>query len=300
MIEVQKPTTDGEARAHDAGAAVEVSANLPPLELQPAPVVADSYQLAELLSYHDRAFVEQVYVALLRRTPTDTERARTLDELRSGRRSKIEIIEGLLTGAEGPARVRVAGLPSPQLRRVSRWPLIGYVLRLLRGLARLPLLMQHQQQFEAYALGQQQRIAEHINGVLIPTLTDALDSVLMFSDSLLALQAQLQADLAALNEALQAQQQRYDAALAAQQQRQDAAIVAQQQRQDRAVAAQQEFLVQEQHVIVETQKVALAELRADLRELAATHEQQRAELLAQLRRLQTLIESAQARMSDQA
>ncbi|PYS91965.1 MAG: hypothetical protein DMF64_10425 [Acidobacteria bacterium] len=291
MIEVQKPATEGEADAHETGAAVEASSSLPPLELQPAAAraPASSYQLDELLRYHDRAFVEQVYVALLRRPPTDAERARTLEDLRGGRRSKIEIIEGLLTGADGQATARVVGLPSPTMRRVGRWPVIGYVWRLLRGLVRLPVLMQHQQQFEAYALGQQQRIAEHINDVLAPTLADALDSVVMLSDSLLTLQAQLQADIATLNEVLTAQQHE-------QQQ--------QQQRYDAGIAAQQELIVQEQHVIVETQKVALEELRAQLRELAATHEQQHAELIEQVRRLQTLFESARAgataRANDQA
>jgi hypothetical protein len=289
MIEVQKPATEPEAQR--AGAQVEVSPNLPPLELQLAPALApaQSYQLADLLRYHDRAFVEQVYFALLRRAPTDAERARALDELRGGRRSKIEIIEGLLTGADGHAMVRVAGLPSPTMRRVARLPVIGYVWRLLRGFARLPVLMQHQQQFETYALGQQQRIADHINGVLAPTLADALDSIVMLSDSLLALQAQLQIDLAAFNNALTTQQQQLDA---------------QQQQLDAARNAQQEFLVQEQHVIVETQKVAQAELQAQLRELAVKYEQQHAELIEQVRRLQNRFESARvgthARENDQA
>ena len=47
-------------------------------------------------------------------------------------------------------------------------------------------------------------------------------------------------------------------------------------------------------VIVETQKVVLEELRAELRELAATHEQQRVELLAQVRRWRTRSEATQA------
>ena len=269
MIEVQKPMVEPEAHAQDADATGAASADIPALELQTTPALApvDVYQLGELLRYHDRAFVEQVYVALLRRPPTDEERARTLAALRGGRRSKTEIIEDLLASTDGQTTVRVAGLPSPLMRRVARWPVVGYLWRLLRGLVRLPVLMQHQQQFEAYALGQQQRIAEHINGVLAPALADALDGVLMLSDS-------LQAHILALEAVLRAQQQRLD--------------------------TQQEFLVQEQQVIVETQKVALAELRADLRELAATYEQQRAELLAQLQRLQTLVESAQAHTNDQA
>ena len=291
-----------------------------------APTDAAHYPLGELLRFHDGAFVTHLYLALYKRMPTDAELVVTVDDLRAGRRSKTEIVEALL--AQSDRHVHVAGLPSPTWRRVSRWPFVGYVMRIFRGLARLPVLMQHHQQFEAYALGQQQRIVDHINGVIAPSLADAFESVLMFADSLADLsqrqaeaQAQLETHLTKLTkltEALTAQQRHIDELQHAQrelQQAQQAGQRAQQERQhaqqeeqhaqqvrlddlqraqQAATAAQREFLVQEQRVIVETQKVVLEELRAQLRELAATHEQQRVELLAQVRRLQTRSEATEA------
>src|SRR2546423_771553 len=302
MIEVNKPTAEAGARVDGAQADVSAAtaAHLPALELQPAVAHDDRdyYQLDELLNYHDRAFVARVYTALLKRAPTEAEQARALADLRSGRRSKVEIIEDLLLAARasGQPAVRVAGLSSPLARRVGRWPLVGYVLRLLRGLARVPTLMQHQQQFEAYALGQQPRIADHINGVLTPALADAVESLLMLSDSLIALQTQTQTDLEALNTALR---QHLDEALTMWQQQLNEALTAQQQQLDEArrtqaatAEAQQEFLIQEQRVIVETQQVALTELQEQLRELIAAQDERRAELVAELRRLRSLIEPA--------
>ncbi|MCA1556622.1 MAG: hypothetical protein LC747_08035, partial [Acidobacteria bacterium] len=145
---------------------------LEPLVLQTELQVGrkEHYHVAELLQYHDQHFVENVYSAILGRKPFDAERARELAELRGGRASKIEIIERLLTaqaeeaeGASPARRVRIEGLPSPVVRRLSRVPLLGYVLRLGRALLRLPVLMQHQQEFEIYALAQQQLIADYVN-----------------------------------------------------------------------------------------------------------------------------------------
>ena len=224
MIEVNNQAAVADS-AQDSAAAAE-SQLIPPLKLQPDAERgdADHYQLAELLRYHDRAFVAHAYAALCKRAPTDAELARTLDDLRSGRSSKTEIIADLLAAqTDGRSQVQVAGLPSPTLRRMSRWPLVGYVLRLLRALARLPVLLQHQQQFEAYALAQQQQIADYLNEVLVPvlkrhdedspviaqlsaTVADAVESVLMLSDSLIELssrQAELQTQAQALQTHIQ-------------------------------------------------------------------------------------------------
>ncbi len=218
MVIVNKSMAEAEA-----GAQSDVAAHsIPPFALQPdvGHETADRYQLDELLRYHDRAFVAHTYAALCRRAPTAAEFARTLDDLRAGRRSKSEIIESLCAGQTA---VQVVGLPSPMLRRMSRWPLVGYVLRLLRGLARLPVLVQHQQQFESYALAQQQRITDYLNETLAPAIAqqtapapavdaaltaiiaDAAESVLMLSDALIELSARHAATQTQLEE-LQAQQ----------------------------------------------------------------------------------------------
>src|SRR2546423_1138155 len=209
MIEVDKSTaSETEANPPDERVRAEVSTmHIPALELQPGAErsEAERYHLDELLRYRDRAFVANAYAALRKRAPTTAELTRTLDDLRSSRRGKIEIIEGLLAAqTEGGPTVHVEGLPSPLLRRVSRWPLLGYTLRLLRDLRRLPVLIRNQQQFEAYSMAQQQHIADYLNDVLAPavnrheedspviaslsaTIADAVESVVMLADSLVEL-----------------------------------------------------------------------------------------------------------------
>jgi hypothetical protein len=351
MIEVKKSMEVEDGVQTDVSP--EIAPVIPPLKLQPdaEPNPTDHYQLTELLRYHDRVFIVHVYAALCQRRPTDAELARTLDDLRSGRCSKTEIIAELLA-AQPAGQVQVVGLPSPALRRVSRWPIVGYVLRLARGLARLPVLLQHQQQFEAYALAQQQRIADYVNEVLAPvvmrhdeelpvaaqlsaTIADAVESVLMLSDSLIELASQ-QVEMQTQVERLQVQVQHSQTQVqhsqaqvqhlqtqvqhlqtqmqlgAAQQQQTDAqlhadllalteALTVQQERHDElrqehaaASNAQQEFLVQEQRVIVETQKVVLGEFAAQLRELEAEQGRTRAELAAEVQRLQLMLDALRA------
>ncbi len=356
MIEVDKSAAETEANAPDDDPrADDVSAlPIPPLELQPGtgPRDAERYQLDELLRYHDRTFVAHAYAALRKRAPTAAELANALDDLRSGRRGKIEIIESLLTArSDGQPAIRVAGLPSPILRRVSRWPFVGYLLRMFGGFTRLPMLIQHQQQFEGYALAQQQNIADYLNEVLAPavkrheedspvianlsvTLADAVDSVLMLSDSLVELSArhaefqlQLQAQLEQLKtqQAQQAQtqtqvrvqleqlqtQQAQEAqaetqlqaslgALTDAQTAQRHALEETQRAQAATAAAQQEFLIQEQRVIVETQKVVLGELQIQLDQLLAQQKQESAELASQVRSLQALVEATRPRAPGRA
>ncbi len=332
MIEADKSAAETEAKTVGDSAQADVLAlQIPPLELQPGVEARDAerYQLDELLRYHDRKFVAHLYAALRKRAPTAAELVSALDDLRSGRRTKIEIIESLLTTqSDGQPPIRVAGLSSPILRRVSRWPFVGYMLRMFGGFTRLPVLIQHQQQFEAYALGQQQNIADYLNEVLAPavkrheedspvvanlsvTVADAVESVLILSDSLVELsarhaefQTEFQAQLEQLQtvQAQQAQQTETQTRLEANLRAlTDAQTVQQhaleegqrvleetQRAQAATAAAQQEFLIQEQRVIVETQKVVLGELQTQLDQLLAQQRQKNAELAAQVRGLQAL------------
>ncbi|HUE84320.1 MAG TPA: hypothetical protein VMM84_19625 [Pyrinomonadaceae bacterium] len=277
MIETSN-SVDPETGGED-GAPATVAPSVPPLELQSVNIStsADTYELAELMQYHDRAFVVSVYAALQKRSPSDAELAGTLNDLRSGRQTKLKIIESLAARST----VRVAGLPAPWLRRLSGWPVIGYMLRLSSGLARLPMLMRHQQQFEVYALAKQQQIADYLNEVMGPavrkaeedspviaelsaTVNDAVDSVMMLSDSLIEVSSR-QGEL---------QDQQNDL-------RRDYDVTA---------AAQRDFLVHEQRVIVETQKVAFSELQAQIDDLQKVYEMKLAELHTEVCRLRKLVE----------
>jgi hypothetical protein len=245
-------THPGEAfKLADAGDVLPAP-RIEPLVLQPDFEAGDKsqYHVAELSAYHDRHFIESVYKAILARAPSPAERAHELDELRSGRASKVEIIERLLSSSEARAGsgrgVRVEGLPSPLLRRLGRMPVVGYVLRFVRALLRLPLSMQHQRQFEIYALAQQQLIADYLNRTLprlaradawaaaatgappAMTLTqqeEIAETLAMFSDALLELSsghAELQAQVQTQVEQAQAALDELTAAVTAQQQLGDA------------------------------------------------------------------------------
>src|SRR6185503_20209155 len=101
MIQLDNSATEAEVKTADDTGRIDMPATprIPPLDLQPVggPDEARGCQLDELLRYHDRKFVAHVYVALRNRAPTPAELAEAVDELRSGRRTKTEIIENLST-----------------------------------------------------------------------------------------------------------------------------------------------------------------------------------------------------------
>jgi len=248
----------------------------PPFELRPD----GRYHVSELLSFHDRPFVEAAYAAALGREGDPEAVAETLADLRLGRRTKLDIIESLTDSVEGRAAgageriegVRRGGLSA----RLRALPFVGRVWRVLALVARLPQLARHQQGFEVYTTAQLHILAEHINGQrefvadfvnrrltdigvhvseqrreavgyvneqrqrihdyindeLRPVLADTADAVSMLSDALAAMRARVEE-----------QQLRLD--------------------------GQEEFLVQEQHEIVEAQKTALAEIEGRLNALVS-------------------------------
>ncbi|HEV2914123.1 MAG TPA: methyltransferase domain-containing protein [Pyrinomonadaceae bacterium] len=126
----------------------------------------DRYEMTELLLFHDAAFVWNAYRALLKREPDETGFRKYLDELRSGRLNKIDILASLRFSPEGRSKkVHVAGLALPSIiRRAYRLPLIGYLLELTVGLARLPVMLRSQRQMENHLIAQQERIVGYING----------------------------------------------------------------------------------------------------------------------------------------
>ncbi len=137
------------------------------IELQPVfQVHSDNhYQVNELLKYHDRAFIQNAYLAVLKRGPDATGFHQFIDALRSGRMNKIDVLARLRYSAEGRAKkVKVDGLLLPAgIRLLYRIPVIGYLLNLLVGIARLPNSVRQEQQFRAHVLAQQEIIAEHTN-----------------------------------------------------------------------------------------------------------------------------------------
>ncbi|MGH9943330.1 MAG: hypothetical protein ACRD9R_13355, partial [Pyrinomonadaceae bacterium] len=124
----------------------------------------DAYHVNDLLGYHDEHFVRNAFLALLKRPAGVTELADYVQALRAGRLGKLDLLRELSASDEARARrVALAGLPPGAWRRMTQLPIIGRLLRTLRAFTRLPVLLTHVQQLESYTLGQQQRIADHLN-----------------------------------------------------------------------------------------------------------------------------------------
>ncbi|MDT7602611.1 MAG: hypothetical protein QOF61_608 [Acidobacteriota bacterium] len=295
-----------EADAHAAPPPPEghsVRDAFPPLRLQGGlePRADGRYYVAELLAYHDRAFVESAYAAALGRAPDAEELAATLADLRAARRGKREIIEDLVRSDEGArigAGVRVRGVATPGWKqRARRLPLVGYLWQLLGAIARLPTALRHQQEFETYALAQQQHIADHFNAQqraqvasdddlrlalddLQLALTDANEAISMLSDALASLAAQQAEARVEFDQRQDEQTHRID-----EQARQlDARLAA---RLDR----QEEYLIHEQRAIVEAQKAALVESEARLGESLEAQARALEELARQLREVRAAVEA---------
>jgi O-antigen chain-terminating methyltransferase len=119
------------------------------------------------LRYHDRAFVDNAYRAILKRPPDATEFARDLKRIRSGEFNKIDLLSTLRYSNEGKAKgVELDGLTLPALmRQLGQLPIIGYFIRLAIAVARLPNQIRDQREFAGYVLSQQQQIADFSNSI---------------------------------------------------------------------------------------------------------------------------------------
>ena len=147
------------------------SSTFPELKLQPdfQPRSNNRYHISDLLRYHDRAFVDNSYRAVLKRPPDATELARDLKRIRSGEFNKIDLLAILRYSNEGKAKgVELDGLKVPAVvRQLGHLPVVGYFIRLAIALARLPRQVRDQREFAGYVLSQNQHIADFINAVSV-------------------------------------------------------------------------------------------------------------------------------------
>ena len=125
----------------------------------------NTYHVDDFLKYHDRDFVKNAYRAILKREPDEAGFQHNLKLLRSGASNKIDILKSLRYSEEGELNaVKIDGLRFPAtIRAIERIPVLGYLLQVLIGIARLPALIRSERQFQGYVLAQQFAIADHVN-----------------------------------------------------------------------------------------------------------------------------------------
>lgn len=140
----------------------------PIVSLSPPPLPnTQAYRLDDLLAFHDREFVRQAYLAVLKRPPDAPGEAHYLSKLRGGALTQVDILGRLRYSPEGKRhKVKIAGLLSPlALRQLGRVPVLGYVVALGTVLLRLPVLVRNLQTFEAHSFHVQSQLADAVNGV---------------------------------------------------------------------------------------------------------------------------------------
>ena len=121
-------------------------ARLKPLQLDEAATeVGRDYQrqtwsLDELLGYYDRQFVQNAYLALLKREVDPDGLKSRLHVLRTGQASRLELLFQLRYGPEGRQhKTVVKGLQRARvIERLYRLPVIGLIPRYLHALFYLP------------------------------------------------------------------------------------------------------------------------------------------------------------------
>jgi hypothetical protein len=120
------------------------------------------WSVGELLAYHDRQFVQNAYLILLKRDADVAGLNARLQLLHSGRLSRLELLFRLRYGPEGKQHgTVVSGLVRAfAIERLCALPLIGVIPRYLRALLYLPRL---------------QRDIEQLRGLIAMQKNDADD-----------------------------------------------------------------------------------------------------------------------------
>lgn len=176
----------------DASQVVQSLPRFPPIE--GFDVAVKRYRLSDFLAFQDRDFVALAYRGVLKREPEGEGFAYHLEQLRSGRLSRIDILGDIAHSAEARAAgVSIDGLAKAYARaRLGRLPVLGSIFRWLAAFAQLPGLLTYIRQVETSSHGR------------MAALTDALDAQLAQANTRLAAleQASIRQaiDLAALRE----------------------------------------------------------------------------------------------------
>jgi len=124
--------------------------------------VKDRYELREFLAHADWDFVRAAYVGLLGREPDLPAASQWLEEIRAARLSRVEALWHIANSPEGSARgTKVRGLRvAYALRRLKRWPVVGYAVSWFQYLAALPRLARRVESLETGIASKEQILRE--------------------------------------------------------------------------------------------------------------------------------------------
>lgn len=142
------------------------------------------YSLDDFLHLSDEAFIDNAFRKLLGRAPDHGGKTHYLSLLRSGKRSKVEILASLYGSREARAQnVVVSGMKLRFLQaKLYRLPLLGYLLKWFGALAALPRLLERMNAHENLTASQmgglEQRLVSFENALHAKADTAALQNVI--------------------------------------------------------------------------------------------------------------------------
>ena len=131
------------------------------------PKFDNNNHISELLKYHHEKFVKNAYLTILHRNPDSSGLENYLRLLDGGKVSKIEILGRLRYSPEGRrvgSKIRSLAIPFVA-HLVFKVPLLGYIIRLITAVLRLPRVLQNIRQFENYIFSLCENIRNHLNHV---------------------------------------------------------------------------------------------------------------------------------------
>jgi hypothetical protein len=122
------------------------------------------YHVNDLLSYHDQAFVNAAYRAILHRSPDTVGYQLFLNMLRNGF-AKVDILGRLRYSKEGRSvGAKISGLALPfLLQRACRAPVLGRFVQVLSALWYLPHLERNQRMFENHTISLMEQTQSHFS-----------------------------------------------------------------------------------------------------------------------------------------
>jgi len=129
----------------------------------------NKYHVNELLSYYDEDFIKNVYRALLKREFDQEGYDYYLSKLRSIKLHRLEIISRIYFSKECKKKnIKLNGLYLRLFFRILyRIPILGYILRLIISVVRLPRIVKNQEELEVQVMSEINFLKNKINENLI-------------------------------------------------------------------------------------------------------------------------------------
>lgn len=110
------------------------------------------YTISDFLQYYDLDFILNLYKGLLGREPGKEETRDHINRLRTGEKSKIEILTAIRFSKEGKSNnIKVIGIDKYYLiNTLNRIPILGYFSKSIIALLTLPKLLKRLNKYENY------------------------------------------------------------------------------------------------------------------------------------------------------